>query len=116
MGFVCFEDIEVWHKSKELTIDIYRYFELSKDFGFRDQIRRAAVSVMNNLAEGYERQTNKEFRQFLFVARGSCSEVKSMLYLALELSIIDHDQYERLISQTVEISKMLSGLIRSMKV
>ena len=116
MGFECFEDIEVWQKSKILTIDIYTYTELSKDFGFRDQIRRAAVSVMNNIAEGYERRTNKEFRQYLFVARGSCSEVKSMLHLALELSNIDQDQYERLISQTVEISKMLSGLIRSMKV
>ena len=116
MGFGRFEDIEVWQKSKSLTTDLYATFADSKDFGFRDQIQRASVSIMNNIAEGFERQTNKEFRQFLFIARGSCSEVKSMLYLALDLAKIEKYQCELLLSKTVEISKMLSGLIRAIQV
>lgn len=86
----------------------------NRDFGFRDQLQRASVSVMNNIAEGFERQTNKEFRQFLFVAKGSCAEVRSMLFLALDLSYLESEQFESLMADTVEISKMLTGLIRSL--
>ena len=71
-----FEDILAWHKAKVLTVEIYKQFENSKDFGFRDQIQRAAVSVMNNIAEGFERKSNKEFAYFLYVAKGSCGEVR----------------------------------------
>jgi len=92
VGFGRFEDIEVWQKSKNLTTDLYTILEDSKDFGFRDQIQRASVSIMNNISEGFERRTNKEFRQFLYYARGSCSEVKSMLYLALDLAKIEKQQ------------------------
>ncbi|MCG2712087.1 MAG: four helix bundle protein [Candidatus Omnitrophica bacterium] len=74
-----FEDIIAWQKAKKLTLDIYLEFKSCKDFGFKDQIQRAAVSIMNNTAEGFERNTNKEFRNFLFIAKGSCAEVRSML-------------------------------------
>jgi len=70
-----FEDILVWQKSQELIILIYGEFRNIKDYAFRDQIQRAAVSIMNNIAEGYERKGNKEFRKFLYIAKGSCGEV-----------------------------------------
>lgn len=66
-----FEDIKVWQKSKDLSVAIYRLFEASKDFGFRDQIQLASVSVMNNIAEGFKRKGNKEFVYFLYIAKGS---------------------------------------------
>lgn len=79
-----FEDIIAWKKAKELTLVIYKSTDACKDYSYNDQIRRAAVSIMNNIAEGFERQTDKEFIQFLYIAKGSCGEVRSMLYIALE--------------------------------
>jgi four helix bundle protein len=73
-----FEDIMAWQKAKDLSVAIYRLFETIKDFGFKDQIQRASVSVMNNIAEGFERKGNKEFAYFLYIAKGSCGEVRSM--------------------------------------
>lgn len=90
MKFDRFEDIIAWQKAKELTIQVYQLFENSKDFGFKDQIQRASVSVMNNIAEGFERKSNNEFKHFLFIAKGSCGEVRSMLYLAKELNKISN--------------------------
>jgi len=109
-----FEDIISWQKSKELTLRLYKLFENSKDFGYRNQILRASVSIMNNIAEGYERQTNKEFRQFLYIAKGSCGEVRSMLYLAKDLKKINNNDFDTLYSLSVEISKLLSGLIKTL--
>ena len=109
-----FEDILAWHKAKVLTVEIYKQFENSKDFGFRDQIQRAAVSVMNNIAEGFERKSNKEFAYFLYVAKGSCGEVRSMLILAQELNKINKEQAQPLQHLAEEISKMLSGLIKTL--
>ena len=109
-----FEDIISWKKSKELTLLIYSLFSESRDFGFRDQIQRASVSIMNNIAEGFERKSNKEFKQFLFIAKGSCGEVRSMLYLAEELNKISGKDFTRLHALSVEISKLLSGLIKTL--
>lgn len=114
MGIERFEDIIAWQKSKELTIQIYRLFEESKDFGFKDQIQRASVSVMNNIAEGFERRSNKEFKQFLYIAKGSCGEVRSMLIIAHELNKINTSEYEILTSLSLEISRMLFGLINKL--
>lgn len=107
-----FEDILAWQKAKYLTEKIYELFAHNKDFGFRDQICRASVSVMNNIAEGFERHSNKEFKQFLFIAKGSCGEVRSMLYISHSLGYINKKQFEELSLLTTEISKMLSGLIK----
>lgn len=74
MSIARFEDSIAWQKSKVLCVEIYKQFENHKDFGFRDQIQRAAVSVMNNIAEGFERKGNKEFAYFLYVAKGSCGD------------------------------------------
>jgi len=111
-----FEDIIAWQKSKVLSVGIYKLFGKSKDFGFRDQIQRASVSVMNNIAEGFERKSNKEFRYFLFVAKGSCGEVRSMLYLALELGMINKEEFEKMFSLSEEISKIIGGFIKKLNV
>ena len=112
MGIEKFEDIIAWKKSKELTILVYRNFSFCKDFGFRDQLQRAAVSIMNNIAEGFERKGDKEFKYFLFIAKGSCGEIRSMLYLALDLKYISKEEFSRMYGLSVEISRMLSGFIK----
>lgn len=109
-----FEDIIAWRKARILTMDIYKELGTSKDFGFRDQIQRAAVSIMNNIAEGFERKGDKEFKQFLFIAKGSCGEIRSMLYLALDFNYITNKKYSELNSLSIEISKLLSGLIKTL--
>lgn len=70
-----FEDIIGWKKSKDLTFLLYKYTDTCKDYSYNDQLRRASLSIMNNIAEGFERQTDKEFTQFLYIAKGSCGEV-----------------------------------------
>ena len=114
MKFERFEDIIAWQKAKVLTVRIYKLFAQSRDFGFKDQIQRASVSIMNNIAEGFERRSNKEFKQFLFIAKGSCGEVRSMLILAKELHKIKENESKTLIEMSEEISKILSGLIKTL--
>lgn len=111
---MCFEDLLVWQKAKEQVVSIYKIFRTSKDFSFRDQIQRAAISVMNNIAEGFERKSNNEFKYFLNISKGSNGELRSMLYAALDLQYIDEQNYEILTSNSKEISKMLFGLIKSL--
>jgi four helix bundle protein len=86
-----FEDLIVWQKARELTKNIYRVTKIGeflKDFGLRDQIRRASVSIMSNIAEGFERGGRSEFHQFLVIAKGSCAELRSQLYVALDAEYI----------------------------
>lgn len=109
-----FEEIIAWKKAKELNIFIYKNFGKCRDFSFRDQIQRASVSIMNNIAEGFERGGNKEFRNFLFISKGSCAEVRSMLNLALELKYVNEIEFKKAYNLTVEISKMLSGFIKTL--
>lgn len=109
-----FEDINSWKKAKELTIFVYKNHKNCKDYSFKNQIERASVSIMNNIAEGFERQTNKEFKQFLYVAKGSCAEVRSMLGLGLELGYISQTDYQDMCDLSVETSKLLSGFIKTL--
>lgn len=109
-----FEDIISWQKSKELSILVYSVFKNSRDFCFRDQIQRAVISISNNIAEGFERKSNKEFKQFLYIAKGSCGEVRSMLHIAIELRYISREEFEQFYSLGLEISKLLSGLIKTL--
>ncbi len=109
-----FEDIVAWQKGKMLAVDIYQNLKSCKDFSFKDQIQRAAISVSNNIAEGFERQGNKELRNFLYIAKGSCAEVRSMLYIALELKYMQTNEFDKLCSLTNEISKILSGFIKTL--
>lgn len=114
MQIIKFEDIIAWQKSQDLAIEIYRAFSSSKDYGFKDQICRATVSISNNIAEGFDRSSNADFKRFLFISLASCSEVKSMLYLAERLNYIDKDKAELLRDNCVEISKIIFGFIKSL--
>jgi len=109
-----FEDILAWQKAKELTLLTYKHFVVCKDFSFKNQIERASISIMNNIAEGFERQTNKEFRNFLFIAKGSCAEFRSMLSVAEELGYINNKDTVIMKALSVEISRMLSGFIKKL--
>lgn len=109
-----FEELDTWKTAKELSIFIYRLFRECKDFKFRDQIQSAAVSVMNNIAEGFERKSRKEFARFLCISKGSAGEVRSMLYLALELKFISQKDFDEAknvaVKASVQIYKLLSSL------
>lgn len=109
-----FEDIIAWKKAGELTINVYKEFRNCRDFSFRDQIQRASVSIMNNIAEGFERGTNKEFAHFLYIAKGSCAEVRSILYLAIKLKYVSDESFNCNYQLTIEISKLVSGLIKTL--
>ena len=109
-----FEEIIAWQKGKELSLLVYKLFKNNRDYGFRDQIQRAAVSIVNNIAEGFERQSNKEFKQFLYIAKGSSGEVRSMALLGLELSYVDQSNFKRMESLSSEISRLISGFIKTL--
>ena len=109
-----FEDIIAWKKGKELTLVVYDVFKTCKDFSFKNQIERASVSIMNNIAEGFERRTNKELKNFLFIAKGSTGETRSMLDLGLELKYITEKDFKKMYNLSIEISKLLSGFIKSL--
>lgn len=109
-----FEDIISWQKAKELNILIYSEFKDCKDFSFRDQIQRASVSIMNNIAEGFERNGNKEFKNFLYISKGSCAEVRSMLYLAHDLQYLEKEEFAKTYGLILDIANLLSGLIKTL--
>ncbi len=113
-----FEDLEIWKMARELTKLIYfitNNEKLSKDFGLKEQIRRASVSIMSNIAEGFERGGNQEFIQFLYIAKGSCAEVRCQLYILLDEGYISKDQFEKISAMTKKISIMLSNFIKYLK-
>ena len=115
MKFNRFEEIDVWKLARVLVKDIYQITELtpfSKDYGLKDQIRRSAVSVPSNIAEGYERKSNVEFIRFLYIAKGSAGEVRTQLYLAKDLNYINEENFNNLLNKAEEISKSLSGFIK----
>ncbi len=102
-----FEDLNVWQEAMQLAKDIYQVFAQCNDYGFRDQTRRAAVSIPSNIAEGFDRQTNKELIQFLYIAKGSVAELRTQLHLAITFNYIDNSSGLRLLEQTRKISAML---------
>jgi len=109
-----FEDLLVWQKAISNTIEIYKRFHLVCDFGFKNQIQRASISISNNIAEGFERGSDRDFRRFLFISQGSCSEVKSMIFIALKLNYISQGEFSLIYGQLNEIGKMLFGLIKTL--
>lgn len=113
-----FEDLEVWIAAKDASVMIYKITEnesLRKDFGLKDQIRRASISVISNIAEGFERNGNKEFIQFLSIAKGSAGEVRAQLYIIKELNFINKEEFVLLYEKVTQVSKMLSGFINYLK-
>ncbi|QEP44631.1 four helix bundle protein [Ectothiorhodospiraceae bacterium BW-2] len=114
-AFQRFEDIEAWQKARELTKAIYALSndgQFARDFGLRDQIRRASVSIMSNIAEGFGRGGNKEFIQFLSTAKGSASEVQAQLYVALDATHINQEQFQSIYALAQSTGNMIGGLIR----
>jgi four helix bundle protein len=108
-----FEDLIAWQKARQLASDIYRitsHGEFAKDFGLRDQIRRASVSVMSNIAEGFDRASRSEFHQFLVIAKSSCAEVRSQLYVAQDVGYINQENFNIVINDTNELSRIIGGL------
>ena len=113
-----FEDLEVWKSARELTNRIYKISNnsgFSKDYGLRDQIRRAAVSIMSNIAEGYERGGNQELIQFLSIAKGSCGEVRCQLYVAGDQGYITQQELKPLIEHCKRISIMINNFMEHLK-
>jgi len=113
--FRSFEEINSWQKSRIFNKNIYLVTENStfkKDYDFVRQIRRASLSISSNIAEGFERNTDKEFVYFLYVAKASAGEVRSQLYLAFDLEYIIKEEFEMLLNSATEISKLLSGFIK----
>ena len=109
---VKFEDILAWQKARELNKLVYQITStgsLDKDFGLRDQMRRSSVSIMSNIAEGYERKGDKEFLRYLNIAKGSCSELKSQTYGAFDVDFISKAQFDKLIVLLNETGKLING-------
>lgn len=110
-----FEDIEAWKKARQLSKLVYEASSqgaFGRDYALRDQIRRAAISVLSNIAEGYERGGDKEFRQFLSLAKGSAGEVQAQLYVALDVGFVSPRQFEQIYDAASETSRLIGGFIR----
>ncbi|MFH1630183.1 MAG: four helix bundle protein [Pseudomonadota bacterium] len=110
-----FEDLEVWKEGMRIVVKIYLSLNVCRDFGLRDQMQRAAVSIPSNIAEGYERNTNKDFIHFLHIAKGSCSELRTQIYLAVEIGVFDKTAGDELLESTRKISAMLHNFIKVRK-
>lgn len=107
-----FEDLEVWKRARKLTKTIYHATnsgEFAKDFGLKDQIRRASVSIMSNIAEGFDRGNKGDFQRFLSIARASCGEVQSQLYVALDVQYLSENNFQELQERAKELGKMLDS-------
>jgi four helix bundle protein len=115
MSIQKFEDLFAWQKGQDLSVYVYTTFRNVKDHSFNNQIRRASVSISNNIAEGFDRRSKKEFKQFLYISLASCSEVRSMIYLAERLNYIDLKQKSQLVQNSQEVSKIIRGLINSIQ-
>jgi len=113
MAYQSFEDLEVWQRSCRLAVEIFQLFGDCKNFVMRDQIQRAALSIPSNIAEGQERDSRKEFTRFLKIAQGSCGELRTQLYIARKLNLLNPEDFGRLKPETKEIAAMLRGLIRA---
>ena len=113
-----FEDLEIWKLARELANRIYAATakgDFARDFGLRDQIRRASVSVLSNIAEGFERGGNQEFLQFLAIAKGSCGEVRCQLYVALDQGYVIREEAEKLIDLHKKLSIMIHKFMEHLK-
>jgi len=108
-----FEDLEVWRRSRQLAVEVCRAFKDCRDFGFRDQVTRSAVSVPSNIAEGAERNTKPEFVQFLGYAKGSLAELRTQLMIARDLEYLSSRQVAKMLDEGEQLAKMLYRLAQS---
>ena len=113
-----FEDLIAWQKARLLTTAIYRTTrsdKFARDYGLSGQIQRASVSIMSNIAEGYERDSPNEFHRFLTIAKASCAEVRSQLYIALDIGYIEEETFHQLLKQAEEVGRIIGGLRNSIR-
>ncbi|MDD5728305.1 MAG: four helix bundle protein [Victivallales bacterium] len=115
MAYCSFEELEVWKRACRLSVDIYKILESCKDYSFRDQMRRSAISIASNIAEGAERDSKREYIRFLHIAKGSAGELRTQIYIANKVGLIKAKERQELCAELVEISKMLQGLIKSLE-
>jgi len=113
MSYQLFEDLVVWKRSARLSSDVYKELRELKDFGFKDQITRSSLSVPSNIAEGYERKSIKELIHFLSIAKGSCGELRTQIYIGIDIGYIKPEIGQLWIEETRQISMMLSGLMKN---
>jgi four helix bundle protein len=117
-GIKKFEDIIAWQKARELNREIYRWSKdgaIAKDYGLRDQIRRSSVSIMANIAEGFERGRQTEFHQYLSTAKASCAETRSHLYVAHDAGYLDQAEFKALMEKAEEVGRVIGGLRAAIK-
>jgi four helix bundle protein len=117
-GVERFEDLIAWQKARELTKAIYGVTQagaFGKDFGLTGQIQRASVSIMSNLAEGFERSSDGDFHRFLVMAKASCAEVRSQLYIALDIGYLNAEEFHQLQAQAQEVARLVGGLRASVE-
>ena len=115
MSYRSFEDLEVWKRSCRLALRVYEALKYCKDYGLKDQMTRAAVSISSNIAEGAERDSKLEFVRFLHIAKGSAAELRTQVYIARQIGIIDGEVQKDLVEELKGISGMLHALIKSIK-
>jgi four helix bundle protein len=113
-----FEDLIAWQKARKLTGRVYKATNqgnFARDYSLKDQIRRAAVSTMSNIAEGFERGGAPEFHRFLVMAKGSCAELRNQLYIALDVAYIPADAFDSLMREAIEVGRIIGGLRASVQ-
>lgn len=115
MAYSSFEDLEVWQKACKLAVRVYETLKECKDYGLRDQMTRAAVSIASNIAEGAERGSAPDFIRFLHIAKGSAAELRTQAYIAGRIKIISEKTQKELANELISMSKMIHGLIKSLK-
>jgi four helix bundle protein len=108
-----FEDLEVWKRSARLSAEIYKNLSALRDFGFRDQITRSSLSIPSNIAEGFERGSQKDCIRFLTIARGSCGELRTQVMIGVDIQYLDAKLGQQWVQESKEISAMLSSLIKT---
>ena len=114
MSYQSFEDLDVWQRGCRLAVDVFKAFAGCKNFTMKDQVQRAALSIPSNVAEGAERGGAKEFVRFLNIAKGSCGELRTQLYISRKLGFLTSKMFNALLTESKEISAMLQGLSRSL--
>jgi four helix bundle protein len=113
-----FEDLPVWKEPKELAVFIYKLTsqgKISRDFSLKDQIQRSAVSISSNIAEGFERGSKKEFIQFLYIAKGSCGELRSQIHIAKDIGYLKNNEFVKIHNLTLMVNKQINGFIEYLK-
>src|SRR5438477_4193948 len=113
MAFQSFEDLEVWQRERRLAVDVFKTFATCRNFTMQDQVQRAVLSVPSNVAEGYERDSDRESIRFLNISKGSCGELRTQLYISRKLDFLTKSDFNRLAVESKEISAMLHGLSRA---